>query len=43
MSGEIIADDPANMVDHGHHHRGFSLVDEEPGGGAEELEGTVNA
>jgi hypothetical protein len=27
---EVLAD--------GHHHRGFSLVDEEPGGGAAEVE-----
>jgi hypothetical protein len=26
----------------GHHHRGFSLVDEEPGSGAEEVEGAVS-
>jgi hypothetical protein len=25
----------------GHHHRGFSLVDEEPGRGAKEVEGVV--
>jgi hypothetical protein len=25
----------------GHHHRGFSLVDEEPGGGAEKVEGPM--